>query len=352
MSDNRNKAILIVDDASINRDILKEIFKDNYEILEAEDGVKAMKLIEERSRDIAVVLLDLFMPNKNGYDVLDFMNFNRYLRDIPVILISAEDSPEAEETALEYGAIDYIRKPFYLNVVKRRVERTIQINEDSKGLESIIDGQTKQIEEFSDSILNVFSLIMQYKNKNAKKSIRRVYLYTRKLLERLYESSDNYYGLTPSKISVISMASTVRDIGELTMDDRIVQNKQNLSPEDAAIYQQHTIRGCEILKAMANQRNKMFIKYALEVCRYHHEKWDGSGYPYGLSGDEIPISAQIVSVADTYECLRMGELNGRSYPHDHTISAITKGEFGVFSPELMECMKLIEEGIEEIFETV
>lgn len=350
MSDSR--AILIVDDAPLNREILKEIFKDNYEILEADDGVMAMEIIEERSQDIAVVLLDLFMPNKNGYDVLDFMNFNRYLRDIPVILISAEDSPEAEETALEYGAIDYIRKPFYLNVVKRRVERTIRMNEDSKGLESIIDGQTKQIEEFSESILNVFSAIIQYKDKNAKKSIRRVYLYTRKLLERLYESSDNYYGLTPRKISVITMASTVRDIGELTMEDRIVQGKHNLSPEDAVIYQQHTVRGCEILKAMANQRNKMFIKYAMEVCRYHHEKWDGAGYPYGLSGDEIPISAQIVSVADTYECLRTGTLKGRLYPHATAVNSLTKGEFGVFSPELIECMKLIDGNFEEIFESV
>lgn len=344
------KAVLIADDVALNRAILGELFKDKYEILEASDGLSAMKIISEKYRNMAVILLDLCMPNKDGYDVLDYMNFNRYSLEVPVVLISTETSPETERKALEYGASDYIRKPFHLGVVKRRVERVIKLFWENKELAITIDEQTRLLDRYLDSIINVFFSIMQYKHKPVSASIRRVQQYARKLLENLYQDSGNYYSLTPSKIAVIASASTVRDIGMLAVDDRIISRCPNLKADEWNEYQMHPVRGCEILKALAGGKNKLFIQYALEICRYHHEKWDGSGYPDGLAGDEIPISAQIISICDTYDSLRSGLIiAGNNYSHAAAIDAICKGEFGVFSPVLIESLKMVEQSFETIY---
>lgn len=345
----KNNTILIVDDVEINRDMLAELFSNDYNIVEAEDGEQAMSLIEERKDELAIILLDISMPVKDGFDVLDFMRFNRYTNDIPVIMISATDSEVAEMEGLKRGASDFITKPFNANVVKQRVRNGIELFRYKRSLERIIKQQTDKLTGITEFVIDVLLSVMQQKNSGARNSAQRIRAYTREVLNFVYEYCDEKYGLTPQKINLIAMASILHDIGELLIPENLTDGKVQLSEDQQKTLESHTERGCKIIGSMRNVENTEYIEMAMEICRYHHERWDGSGYPEKLVGDEIPISAQVVGLADTYDALREGTKTGRKYSHDDAVDAIVRGDFGAFSPVLTESCKIMQDALREIY---
>lgn len=346
----KNNLILIVDDGEINRDILSALFKDDYDILEAENGEIAMRLIKENKDDLAMILLDISMPVKDGFDVLDFMRFNRYSDDIPVIMISATDSEADEIEGLKRGASDFITKPFNAKIVKQRVRNGIELFRYKRSLERIIAQQTNRLTGITQFIIDVLLTAMEQKNANARNIIQRISLYTELILNYIYEYSDEKYNLTEQKIELIAAASLLHDIGELALPDFSVKdNKSFISARDKEIFESHTDRGSAIIKSINNSENDEYINTALEICLNHHERWDGSGYPNQLVGDEIPISAQVVGIADTYDSLRRGSLTEHPYNGRDAVEIITRGGFGVFSPVLTESLKMLEDKLDDIY---
>ncbi len=345
----QNSIILIVDDVEINRDMLAELFSNDYTIVEAEDGEQAIRKIEEHKDDIAIILLDIIMPKKDGFDVLDFMRFNKYSNDIPVIMISANDSDSIEMEGLKHGAADFITKPFKANVVKQRVRNGIELFRYKRNLEKIIKQQTDKLTGLMDFVIDVLLSVLQKKNRSAKNSVYRVRAYTKEILAFVYEYSDEKYGLTPQKISLIATASVLHDIGEILIPDNLISSTGQLFGGEKEAFESHTRRGCEIISSIESMENEEYIKMALEICQHHHERWDGSGYPDHLVGDEIPISAQVVGLGDAYDDLREGGMTGRKYSHEEAIEAIIRGDFGGFSPILTESCKMMQEKLEEIY---
>lgn len=344
----RNKTILIVDDEEINREMLAALFEEEYDILQAAGGEEAMQLIEHHADELAVVLLDILMPEKDGFAVIDFMRFNRYKRDIPVILISASGGASTEAKGLKMGADDFISKPFVAEIVRQRVENTIELYRYKRSLEEMIKKQTEKFNEISEFVIDVLMTVMQVKNSASRVSTLRIRSYTREILEFLEEYTPDSYDLSPETINQIVMASVLHDIGEIAVPQELFERQSLLSNDEQKILESHTIRGCEIIESLENIENGEYIHTALDICRYHHERWDGSGYPDHLVGNDIPLAAQVVGLADTYECLREGTLTGRRFSHEEALEAIEHGEFGAFSPILTETCKIMGDRLNDI----
>lgn len=344
------KAVLVVDDELMNREILEELLQDEYDVLLARDGEEAMRMVDEHHDRIAVMLLDLVMPKKNGFAVLDYMHFNRYDQDIPVIVITGDEKSQSlEASALEKGAVDFITRPIDESIVKKRVANTAELYEYKRSLEEQIREQTKNAEEVSTFVIDVLMTVMQARNSHARPSILRIRAYTKAILESLAGYWDSFYALSPDEIRVIVAASVLHDIGEIAVPQEIFEKQPLLSAEEQAVLESHTVHGCRIVRSMDRLENRTYIETALDICRYHHERWDGSGYPDHLVGDDIPLSAQVVGLADTYEGLRTGVLSGRKYTHEDAMYAIEHGEFGAFSPVLLETFKILESDILNIY---
>ncbi|MDL2237580.1 response regulator [Christensenellaceae bacterium OttesenSCG-928-K19] len=346
----KNNIVLIVDDVEINRMMLADLFSNDYGIMEAANGEEAMTLIGEHYQEFAIVLLDIVMPEKDGYDVLDFMHFNRYLNDIPVVMISASESEAAEIECLKRGASDFIIKPFNPNIVKQRVRNVIELFRYKRSLERIISEQTEKFRGITEFVIDVLVNVMQVKNSDTRRSTQRVRAYTREVLNFIYDYCDEKYGLTPQKIELISASSILHDIGQLVIPENLIGKTIQLTDEERRTLEAHTSRGCQIIESMNTLENREYIDMALEICRYHHERWDGSGYPEKMVGDEIPISAQVVGVADTYDSLRSGVQTGRKYTHEEALGSIERGDFGMFSPVLVESCKMMADKLDEIYE--
>ncbi|HBU11742.1 MAG TPA: hypothetical protein DEB31_03145 [Clostridiales bacterium] len=346
----KNNAVLIVDDVDINRSMLAELFSNDYDIIEAMDGEEAMKLIGEAPQRFAIILLDIIMPQKDGYDVLDFMHFNRYLNDIPVVMISAADAEAAEVECLKRGASDFIMKPFNPNVVKQRVRNVIELFRYKRSLEYIINEQTSKFRGVTEFVIDVLLSVMRVKNSDSRHSSQRIRVYTREILNFIYEYCDEKYDLNLQKIELISASSILYDIGLLAIPGGLNDSKTVLTDDERRMLEAHTVRGCQIINSINTQENNEYIDMALEICKYHHERWDGSGYPERMVGDEIPISAQVVGIGETYDSLRSGFLTGSTYSHDEAIEAIDRGDFGMFSPVLVECCKMMADKLDEVYQ--
>lgn len=344
----KNNVILIVDDVEINRDMLAALFSNDYTILEAANGEEAMDLIAAHKNELVVVLLDISMPKKDGFDVLDYMRFSKAINNIPVIMISASDSEADEMEGLRRGASDFISKPFNSNIVKQRVRNGIELFRYKRSLERMIKQQTEKYMGITEFVIDVLVSVMQVKNNSTRRSLQRIRSYTKEILNFIYEYCDDKFGLTLQKISLISTASILHDIGMLLIPEELI-GKKVWTEQERALVEAHTERGCDIIESMSNLENRDYIDMALEICRYHHERWDGSGYPEKLVGDEIPISAQVVGIADTYDGLREGSLTGRRYSHKETMEALERGDFGMFSPVLIESCKMMQGKLDEIY---
>lgn len=329
--------ILIVDDSEMNRSLLADMLSDNYDIIEAEDGIQAINVLAKQAIELSLVLLDIVMPNLDGFGVLDAMNQAGWIEDVPVIIISAENSSERVERAYELGATDFIARPFDERIVQRRVMNTLLLYAKQKKLVSMVEEQVYENERRSDMMIDILSHIVEFRNGESGLHILHVRLLTDLLLSRLVMKTDKY-GLTTADIALIDTASALHDIGKIAIDEKILNKPGRLTAEEFAVMKTHAAIGADMLKNLAAHQEEALVKTAAEICRWHHERYDGRGYPDGLVGDEIPIAAQVVALADVYDALTSERVYKPPFSHEEAVRMITAGECGVFNPILLECL--------------
>lgn len=339
--------ILIVDDEEVNRIILKEMFKEDYNILEATDGVEAIKIIEERNEELKIVLLDIIMPNMNGFGVLEYMKKNAYMNCIPVILITGDTSIESEIKGYDMGVVEVIEKPFDAYIIRKRINNTIDLFMHKNHLEKMVTAQTEKLQKTHSMIIDTLSTVVEFRSLESAKHIHRIKYFVRILLEFVYRYNKEY-GLTREEIDIIVEASSMHDIGKIAIPDSILLKPCKFTGEEFEIMKTHTTRGCEIVKSFSFVENKKFYDYCYDISRHHHEKYDGNGYPDGLKGEEISIAAQVVSLADVYDALVSERIYKPAYSKEEAFNMIMKGECGVFSPKLMTCFALARTQFEAV----
>lgn len=330
--------IIIVDDMEINRVILRSIFEKDYNLLEAENGAQAILLIEQYHQSIAVLLLDLVMPVKDGYQVMAEIGARGFLSEFSIIVITAEDSAENEVKAFDLGASDIIMKPFEPHVVKRRVMNIVELNRHRLNQQELIEEQAAKLRESNEVMLDALSSIIEYRSVETGQHIRRIRMFTRYLLEDVAKCYPEF-GLDDRKIDVIASASTMHDIGKIAIPDSILNKPGRLTNEEFEVMKAHTVKGCEMLAGLDRMSDREYLQFAYNICRYHHERWDGKGYPDGLKGDGIPICAQVVGIADCYDALTTDRVYKKAIPPEQAFNMILNGECGTFSPRLLECFK-------------
>ena len=332
--------ILIVDDSEINRALLKEILGDSYEYLETENGVRAMEILRGRA-DISLVLLDLIMPEMDGFDVLRVMRCYSWLEEIPVIVISAAEDTASIERAYDLGVADYIRRPFERVMVMRRVQNVLMLYAKQKRLTRLVTDQVYEKEHNSVLMISILSHVVEFRNSESGQHVLHIRTLTDLLLHQLARKTDRYQ-LDESDISLISTASALHDIGKIMIPDEILNKPGRLTEEEYAVIKTHTTEGAKILKDLSSgigRADEPLLQVAHAICRWHHERWDGGGYPDKLCGDEIPIAAQVVALADVYDALTSERCYKPAYSHEQAIDMILNGECGAFNPLLLECLQ-------------
>ena len=357
-----DRSILLVDDNDINRGILAEIFKDKYNIIEASDGSEAVRLINQESSKLAAVLLDVIMPGMDGYAVLEAMVKQDNLNErIPVLMITADTSTEAERTSYEKGAADVIHKPFDPVIVERRVSKAIELYDHKNNLETKVDDQTrvlkkqfiylkKQEEKLrysNEKVIDTIATIIEFRNMESGYHLKRIKGFVRILA---LTAMNNYpeVGLTPHMIEVITQASAMHDVGKISVPDSILLKPGRLTSEEFEVMKSHTTRGCEIIEKLKDIQDKEYYEACLDICRHHHERYDGRGYPDGLKGEENSIGAQLTAIADVYDALVSDRVYKSAYPVDKAYEMIKNGECGVFSPKLLACFEFARPDMEKL----
>ena len=341
--------VLIVDDSELNRDLLKEMLRDRYEILEAADGEKGLALLYELGTKISLVLLDVVMPKLGGFDVLAVMQKERWLDDIPVMMISAEDSPAFIQKAYDMGASDYITRPFNMNVVRQRSDNITKLYAKQRRLLSLVSSQIQEKERNNHIIISILSEVVGLKNGESRKHILNVSRITELLLSRVMQRTSRYH-LTWQDEALITNAAALHDIGKIGIDEKILNKPGKLTKEEFEIMKTHTLIGAKMVEHLEAFREEPFVKVTYAICRWHHERWDGRGYPDGLKGDAIPISAQIVSIADVYDALTSKRVYKDAFAHEKAIWMILNGECGLFNPLLLDCLLDIKDSLKEELE--
>ena len=337
--------VLIVDDSPMNRDILSEILCDDFEILEAPNGPKCLELLNAWGSDISIVLLDIVMPDMDGFDVLSRMSAQGWLEDIPVVMISSEDSSQTVRRAYELGASDYISRPFDARIVHRRVSNVARLYARQRRLSALVSQQFYDREKNDQIMIGILSQVTEIHNSESIHHISRVQRITSILLERLCQKTD-IYGLSGMDRYLITTASALHDIGKVAIDDRIL-NAHDLAPEQTAILHTHPILGAQMLENLSQYQDEPLVKFAIQICRWHHERWDGSGYPDGRKGDDIPIAAQVVALADAYDGLTGKRDKREALSQEEAVAALTAGKHGAFNPLLLECLRDVESRLAE-----
>ena len=343
-ADTAKQQILIVDDSEINRDMLAEMLGGDFRILTAAGGAECIEMLNRYGTGISLVLLDIVMPEVDGFDVLAYMNQNNVIEDIPVIMISGDDSEAYIRRAYAMGVSDYIARPFDAKVVFRRVFNIIKLYSKQRRLVSLVSRQMSESERNSRMMIDIFSRIVEFRNGENEMHVERVSVLTGMMLDSLIRKTDRY-NLSWEDRSLIVTASALHDIGKMAIDERILNRQGRLSYEEYESVKTHTILGARMLEGLENYKNERLIKIAIEICRWHHERYDGRGYPDGLVGDEIPISAQVVSIADVYDALVGKRSYKKEKTHEQAVKMILSGECGNFNPLLLECFKEIESGL-------
>ena len=336
--------LLVVDDSEMNREILKEILGKEYRILEACDGEEALKMLEQYGTEISLVLLDIIMPKMDGFEVLAYMNRDKWIEDIPVIMISSEGSESYIRRAYELGASDYISRPFDAKVVYQRVINMIKLYAKQRRLIHLVTDQIYEKEKNNRMMTGILSQIVEFRNGESGLHVLHINILTQLLLEKLMRKSENY-DLSWSQQHMIATASALHDIGKIGIDEKILNKPGKLTKEEFEAMKQHTIIGARMLDRLEMYHDEEMMKYAYEICRWHHERYDGKGYPDGLKGEEIPISAQVVSLADVYDALVSDRVYKKAYFHEKAMEMILNGECGVFNPILLECLVEIQDKV-------
>ena len=349
----RKQTILIVDDVDINREILCEMFQE-YDTVQAANGKEAIDIIEADPDAVSVVLLDIVMPVMDGVAVLEEMKRRGWIDSIPVLLITGEATTEIERRAYHLGASDIIKKPFDAFIVKQRAKNVIELYYNKRHLEEMVELQTKvlrkqaeELQNMNDRIIDVMSNVVEFRNLESGNHVKRVKTFTN-ILAKYVAREYPEYGLDAGTINMITSAAALHDVGKIVIPDAILLKPGKLTKEEFDTMKTHTTRGCEVIDMLADIQQGEYGKVSYEICRHHHERYDGRGYPDGLKGEEIPISAQIVSVADVYDALVTERCYKKAFSTDEAFRMITNGECGTFSPKLMRCFELAREEFEAV----
>ena len=343
----QNKSqILLVDDSAMNRMMLAEILGDSYHILEAENGRECLETLQAEAGNIALVLLDINMPVMDGFEVLKAMNANHTIEDTPVIMISSDDSDDAIRRSYELGASDYVNRPFDARIVYRRVTNTIKLYAKQRRLVQMVSDQIHARENNTDMLVGVLSHIVEFRNGESGAHVRHIRTITEMLLHRLLENS-NKYSISAEQQDEIPLASALHDIGKIGIDEKILNKPGKLTPEEFEVMKTHSMLGAEMLHDLDNFGEQPLLQTAYEIARWHHERWDGHGYPDGLKGDEIPISAQLVSLADVYDALTSERCYKKAFSHEKAVQMILNGECGAFNPLLLQCLTDVQADLKE-----
>ena len=338
--------ILIVDDSEMNRAILADMLESEYEIIEAENGTEAVAVIEECRAELSLILLDIVMPEMDGFGVLEIMNKREWIEEVPVIMISSESGAAPVKRAYEMGISDYISRPFDSAVVHRRVVNTIMLYAKQKKLAALVMEQIDENEKQNALMIDILSHIVEFRNGESGLHVLHIRILTEQILKHLVQISDKHH-FNQEEISLISMASALHDIGKISIPGEILNKPGRLTKEEFDTMKTHTTIGADMLKNLAFHQDEPLVKEAYAICRWHHERFDGRGYPDGLEGDEIPIAAQVVALADVYDALTSKRVYKDAYSHDKAVEMILNGECGVFNPTLMECLREISDALKE-----
>lgn len=338
--------VLIVDDSELNREMLGSMLGDEYEIVEAENGAQAVDILRENASNLSLILLDIQMPQMDGFEVLIHMNRFHWIDMLPVIMISSEISPKFIERAYELGATDYIARPYNTAIVRRRVANVILSFAKQRQMLEIITHQISKKEKDNRLMLSILSHIVEFRNGESGLHVLHINLITDLLLRQLMLKTDRNK-MTNEDISLISMASALHDIGKIAVPEEILNKPGRLTAEEFRIMQGHSMAGANLLMDLPIDRNEPLLKTAYEICRWHHERYDGRGYPDGLKGDAIPLSAQVVALADVYDALTSERCYKPAYSHDAAMKMILDGQCGAFQPLLLECLRDIGDTLEQ-----
>ncbi len=338
MSNKVKKKILVVDDSELNRSLLADMLSDDFDIIEAENGVEAVNIMNEHELEISLMLLDIMMPQMDGFDVLSMMNKKGWIKTVPVIMISSETSGAYIDRAYGLGAIDYISRPFDERTVKHRVMSNVMLSMRHKEMAELLSSQIYQKEKDNSLMIEILSHIVEFRNGESGMHVLHVNLITQMVLEQLVKLTDKYE-LSDSDIRLISMASALHDIGKISIPSEVLNKPGRFTPEEFEIMKRHTVEGANMLEAIPFRSNEALIKAGYQICRWHHERYDGRGYPDGLKGDDIPIAAQAVALADVYDALTSERVYKPAYDPDTAVGMIIGGECGAFNPLLIDCLK-------------
>ncbi|MCL2202289.1 MAG: response regulator [Oscillospiraceae bacterium] len=346
--------ILIVDDIDVNRMILAEMLKDDYDIFEADSGTTACRMLFDEQLSPTVVLLDIMMPDIDGFEVLDRMKNNNSTKNIPVLFITAADSDETESQGLKSGAADYITKPFNTDVVRARVDNHISLARYRHRLEQLVAKKAAEVTRTYEQTLEILATIIEYRNLESGAHIRRTTLLTECIIAKMLESEKFRDVLLAENVLSLIKASALHDIGKIGISDGVLLKPGKLSADEFDIIKTHTSIGSQIIDSISASLpdNDMYLKYAKEICHFHHERWDGKGYPNGLKGEDIPLSARIISIVDVYDALVNPRCYKAAYPYDVSIEIITEGSGTQFDPEIIALLPQVSEmfkGIEESY---
>ena len=338
--------ILIADDSEMNRALLIDILEEQYDVAEAENGVEAISLLSRHRTDYSLLLLDIMMPEMDGFEVLAYINKYHWNDTFAVIMISADDSPANIKRAYDLGAFDYISRPFDSTIVQRRISNTMFLYARQQRLEKIIAEQFHEQEKNNKLMISILSHIVEFRNGESGLHVLHVNTITKYLLKQLVQCTDQY-PLSKAEISLISTASALHDIGKISISDEILNKPGRLTAEEFEVMKTHSMVGANMLLDLPiEQQEAPLVKVASEICRWHHERYDGSGYPDGLKGDEIPIAAQVVALADVYDALTSERCYKKAYSHKEALKMILEGQCGAFNPTLLLCLQEIADILE------
>lgn len=332
--------ILIIDDSKINHEILKDIINSNYEILEAYNGQEGLSIIQRNKDEITLILLDLVMPVMGGLDVLSNLQQTATTDEIPVMIISSETDIDQMSRAYDLGAIDFIQRPFNPEIVMRRIQNTIALYSKKRNLEKFVVKQFFEKERNNQTMIEVLANIVEFRNGESGTHVVHIHAFTNVILHTL-KNLVPQYNISPEMITDISNASALHDIGKISIPSKILNKPGRLTDEEFDIIKSHAAKGSTILENTEAYEKSSFLKTALDICRWHHERWDGKGYPDGLKGNEIPLSAQVVALADVYDALTSKRCYKDAIPHEKAIEMILNKECGEFNPDLLECLKIL-----------
>lgn len=342
--------ILIVDDSEMNRMILADMLEADYEIIEAGDGARGIAILQQMSSQISLVLLDIVMPEMDGFDVLAVMNQKKWIKDVPVIMISAESMPSYVQRAYELGVTDYISRPFDSLVVQRRVINTIMLYAKQKKLIKMVTNQMYEKEKNASLMVTILSHIVEFRNGESGLHVLHIQTITELLLKSLLGKTDKYK-LSHEDINMITMASALHDIGKIAIPSEVLNKPGRFTAEEYEIMKTHSAVGASMLKDLPFHQDEPLVKVAYQICRWHHERYDGKGYPDGLKGEEIPIGAQVVAMADVYDALTSVRVYKKAFSHETALQMIQDGECGTFNPLLVECLLDVADSLEEEMKT-